>query len=93
MWYVLPEVRAELARQLVKDGFSQKKAAEKLGLTPAAVSQYLSKKRGEKARLSRNAKTKIRAAAKKIIESDGDAETSKIICSCCVLARGKTTVK
>ena len=48
MWNVLPVIRREFARNLI-DVFnlSQKEAAEKLGATPAAVSQYLSGKRGK----------------------------------------------
>ena len=46
-WYVLPVIRRELAMMLVKNHhMSQKEAANLLGVTDAAVSQYLSKKRG-----------------------------------------------
>ena len=46
-WYVLPVIRKELAVLLVKNhNMSQKEAASLLGVTDAAVSQYLSKKRG-----------------------------------------------
>lgn len=44
---ILPQIRAELARELVRQGLSQKETTEKLKLTPAAVSQYLSNKRGK----------------------------------------------
>lgn len=47
-WYVLPVIRRELATTLVKEhGITQKKTAELLGLTDAAISQYVSKKRGK----------------------------------------------
>ena len=47
-WYVLPVIRQEIAMLLVKNhGVSQKEAASLLGVTDAAVSQYLSKKRGK----------------------------------------------
>lgn len=47
-WYILPVIRKELAILLVKNhGMSQKKTASLLGVTDAAVSQYLSKKRGK----------------------------------------------
>lgn len=46
-WYVLPVIRKELAVLLVKNHrMSQKEAASLLGVTDAAISQYLSKKRG-----------------------------------------------
>ncbi|MBU2638351.1 MAG: helix-turn-helix domain-containing protein [Nanoarchaeota archaeon] len=44
--YVLPVLRRELAKQMIKLGLSQKDAAKKLGISGAAVSQYLKKKRG-----------------------------------------------
>ena len=47
VWYILPTLRKELAKCLVKHfGLSQRKAAELLGITEAAVSQYISSKRG-----------------------------------------------
>ena len=47
--YVLPIFRSMLARELVhKFNLSQTEAAKKLGMTQAAVSQYLSSKRAYK---------------------------------------------
>ena len=44
---LLPPMRAEMVSRLVqKKGLSQSDAAKKLGLTRAAVCQYLSRKRG-----------------------------------------------
>jgi hypothetical protein len=48
MWNGLPVIRKEIAESMINEfGLNQKQAAEKLGVTPAAVSQYLSKKRGK----------------------------------------------
>jgi hypothetical protein len=45
---LLPAMRAEMVSRLVnKQGMSQSDAAKKLGLTRAAISQYLSRKRGD----------------------------------------------
>ncbi|MDD5502247.1 MAG: helix-turn-helix domain-containing protein [Candidatus Thermoplasmatota archaeon] len=46
VWYVLPSIRRDLATKLKKKGMAQKDIAEKLGITPAAVSQYLKSRRG-----------------------------------------------
>ena len=47
VWYVLPAIRRELARELVdKHGMIQAEVARKFGVTDAAVSQYLKSKRG-----------------------------------------------
>jgi hypothetical protein len=46
VWYILPAVRKELAKFLIKDfKLKQKEAASLLGLTEAAVSQYVKEKR------------------------------------------------
>ena len=43
----LPQVRAELVSRLVcRKGISQRAVAKYMGLSPAAVSQYVSRKRG-----------------------------------------------
>ncbi len=48
MWNGLPVIRKEIAESMInKYGLTQKEAALKLGVTPAAVCQYLSKKRGK----------------------------------------------
>lgn len=45
---VLPAMRAEMVARLVNlQGLSQSDAARRLGITRAAVSQYLSRKRGD----------------------------------------------
>ena len=45
MWSGLPVIRKGFAESMINDfGLSQKEAAEKLGITPAAVCQYLSNK-------------------------------------------------
>ena len=48
--YVLPALRVLIARELIqKHGLSRVRVAEKMELTPAAVTQYLKKVRGETA--------------------------------------------
>lgn len=46
--YKVPAIKAELARKLKKEGKSQKEIAKLLGVTEAAISQYLSGKRARK---------------------------------------------
>ncbi len=49
----LPLYRAFVAKELVeKYGYTQEKAAKKLGTTQPAISQYLSSKRGRKGNLN-----------------------------------------
>lgn len=47
--YILPALRSLIAKELLeKYGFSQVDVAKKLGTTQAAISHYLSSKRGER---------------------------------------------
>jgi len=46
-WYLLPAIRREISAIMTNDyGMQQKDAARLLGVTSAAISQYLSRKRG-----------------------------------------------
>lgn len=48
VWYVLPMIRKELAAELVHEhSMSQSEVARRFGLTEAAISQYIRKKRGD----------------------------------------------
>ncbi len=68
MWHGLPVIRKEIAVSLVYEfGLSQRQAAIKLGITPAAVSQYLSKKRGNISITDPLILSEINKAAEKIV--------------------------
>jgi len=84
LWYTLPQIRADLARELVKQGLSQKEVAEKLGITPSAVSQYLHRKRGGKIRMSKDYRERMERTAQDIKKSPNESDISKLICKCCV---------
>ena len=68
VWYVFPALRREIAVELKKIGMKSNKIAELLGITKAAVSQYLSGKRASKISFTDNMKSKIKNAAVKIKE-------------------------
>ena len=73
VWYLIPALRRELARIFVEEyGLKQRKAAECLGITEAAISQYLKSKRGNEIKFSEKAKKDIHEAAKDIIEHKKD---------------------
>lgn len=89
---VLPTIRAQMVLELVeKHGLSQKEAAEMLGVTTAAVSQYLSKKRATKRDRdifkSEEFDDIVRAAAEAIASKPGEVEAMKEICRCCTKIR------
>ncbi len=52
VWYVIPTIRSELAKELLKLGMKQKEISELLDITQPAVSQYISDKRGHGIKLN-----------------------------------------
>lgn len=82
MWSGLPVIRKGFAESMIHDfGLSQKEAAEKLGITPAAVCQYVSRKRGKVEIADDSILQEIKISAGNIIENGGGsvlAETCRI---------------
>ena len=88
--FVLPVLRRELAKELIASGLSQKDAAKKLGVTGAAVSQYIKKKRGAisvkipASEIKKSAKAMIKGtrmdAMKEINRLCGVVRKTKILC-------------
>jgi len=70
IWYVLPGIRREITKNMIKNGLTQKEAAKKLGITDAAVSQYLSEKRGGVEIKDRKILGEIKDSAKRIVAGD-----------------------
>ena len=88
VWYVLPAIRREFARVLVKEfNLTQREAAKKLGVTEAAVSQYLKSKRGKDMKFNQEIIDEIEKSAKEILESKKDSLTIEKTCSVCSLIR------
>jgi uncharacterized protein len=70
VWYIIPSVRKELAKLLTKKyELSYEKAGNMLGISKAAVSQYLSNKRANKVKLNTETKKEIAKSAKIIYEN------------------------
>lgn len=89
---LLPTIRASIAVELVKrHGMKQKEAARLLGLTTAAVSQYLSMKRATKRELypfrSEKFKELVKEAADVIASQPGEVEAMRALCRCCTEVR------
>jgi uncharacterized protein len=88
VWYLIPAVSASLAKQLEKEGLSQAQIAAKLGTTRAAVSQYLSGKRGTELKLGPRSKAKVAQIAKRLAKGGvSDSELSLAMCEVCAIAR------
>jgi uncharacterized protein len=93
VWYVLPAVRKELAKVMKEKGLSQAKIAKFLGITEAAVSQYVKAKRAADVKLDLKLKPEIETAAKNIMNGKNQrreiqrlihfAEKNHLICKVC----------
>jgi hypothetical protein len=89
-WYLLPSVRAELARELLKSGLSQKEVSEKLGMTQPAISYYLRRKRGNEIKFNKQTNNEIRKLAKSIARGCNTSDQVLKICQICMeIRRGR----
>ena len=70
VWYIIPAIRKELAKLLTgKYKLSYEKAGMILGISKAAVSQYLSNKRANKIKLNLETKKEVAQSAKIIVKN------------------------
>ena len=89
MWNGLPVIRKEIAESMINDfGLNQKKAASKLGVTPAAVCQYLSRKRGKIKIVDDSVLIEINRSAERIIQQ-GDGAVVSETCRICKILMAK----
>jgi len=68
VWYVIPTIRSELAKELLNLGMKQKEISELLDITQPAVSQYISDKRGHGIKFNDETQELIRNFAKGLVE-------------------------
>ena len=92
VWDVLPSIRAAIAEELIKRGISQKEVSRMLGITPPAVSQYLSKKRGYNIEFREDIRQAIGVLADDLIKEDIKGnDLVKRICSICRMLQDDET--
>ena len=90
IWNGLPVIRREIAKSMIKDyNLNQKQTAEKLGITPAAISQYLSGKRGKVEIKDAEMLEEIKKSAKIIVEK-GNSAVIQETCRLCLLMRKRS---
>jgi len=91
IWNGLPVIRREIAESMINTyGLTQKETAEKLGVTPAAVCQYISKKRGKLKIDDEEILKEIKISASKIIESGNGCVVTET-CRICKIVRSKNS--
>jgi len=86
MWNGLPVIRKEIAESMINNfGLNQKEAAKKLGVTPAAVCQYISKKRGKIKIVDGDILKEINKSAEIIIQHEDGMVVSETCRICKIL--------
>jgi len=76
-WKILPAISRELAEALEKEKVTRSRIATVLGTTPAAISQYMTGKRGGM-KLSSKVKKECASLAKKIAAGKVDGNTVNV---------------
>jgi predicted transcriptional regulator len=87
VWNILPSIRKELAKSLMRNyDLNQKQVAELINLSSAAVSQYLSNKRGGIMIINKDILREIDKSAR-IIYENGTAQLTSQTCRICNLLK------
>jgi predicted transcriptional regulator len=87
VWYVIPTIRAELAKELVKMGMSQKEISQRLGITQSAVSQYIKDKRGKCIPINKEVRKGIKLFAKQVMTEKNPKDTIPGLCMVCAIVK------
>ena len=84
VWNVVPVIKKEFAKNLIKNyGLTQKQVADRLGTTEAAISRYVSGKRGALEISDNEILKEIKDSAKRIAKENG----TKVIEETCRICR------
>ena len=71
VWYIIPSLRRELAKSMINDlKLTQKQVAKIMGLTEAAVSQYLHSKRAKEVIFTKAVLEEVKKSAKTISKDE-----------------------
>ncbi len=85
VWYVIPSIRSELAKELLSLGMKQKEISEVLDITQPAVSQYISDKRGHGIKFEPEIQQMIKDFALLLVK--GEASQVDIIPKICQICK------
>jgi predicted transcriptional regulator len=83
VWYIIPAIRREMAKGLVKKGLKQREVARRLGVTDAAVSQYFTSKRGKEVRFSKRISKEIMNSVDGILRGANVMREIQKLCRIC----------
>lgn len=79
VWYVIPAIRRELAKEMKNRGMGQMEISEILGVTEAAVSQYLSNKRAAEIKFDKGLKHEIQEAVDNIMNESEEGHRTAVM--------------
>ena len=83
VWYIIPAIRREIAEAMHKRKVKQREIANMIGVTDAAVSQYLSSKRASEVRFSKRLGNEISSAVERIVDGADAISEIQNICKLC----------
>ena len=94
VWYIIPALRKELTLEMKKLGLDQKTIAKIIGVTEAAVSQYIKEKRANEIEFDQKTKDEIKKSAQLISQNGkllfqemqhliNQALENKVLCKFC----------
>jgi predicted transcriptional regulator len=83
VWYVIPAIRREIAKAMMKKKVKQREIANMLGVTDAAVSQYLSSKRASEVKFSKRMSNEISKSAERIADGTNTIKEIQRLCRLC----------
>ena len=87
VWYLIPALRRELSKILIKDyGLNQKAVSDIFRITESAVSQYIKSKRGSELKFSKEELEEIKKVAERIHSEFGNANEQ--LYRLCIKLRG-----
>ncbi len=83
VWYIIPAIRREMAKTMMKRKVKQREIARMLGVTDAAVSQYLSAKRASEVKFSSNIKKEIGYSVERAMAGANAIKEIQRLCRVC----------
>ena len=93
VWNVVPVIKKEFSKNLVENhGLTQKQVADKLGTTEAAISRYISGKRGVLEITDNKILKEINESAKRIAKENGTVVIEET-CRICRLLKSSEFVE
>jgi len=69
VWYVIPAIRRELAKNMKSKGMKQTEIAKRMGMTKSAITQYLNNKRANNFNFNEGTEKEIQEASTRINNS------------------------